>query len=180
MSQTLADRDLKKLIGSVLIGADPALLNPNGIELRLGTHVRFISTGEIKDIPEGGCIQVAPGESIVISSLEKLDFSEKAVHQHFPKCVLMAWITPTTTMMREGITHAATKVDAGFEGQLNWGLRNSSHKDVLIRRGEPIFKLTIELLAGDEVPERLYGARSADKYQHTEGILVSNRLVPAD
>ena len=68
-------------------------------------------------------------------------------------------------MMREGITHAATKVDAGFVGQLNWGLRNGSHKDVIIQRGEPIFKLTLMLLEPEEVPESPYGTKAGDKYQ---------------
>jgi deoxycytidine triphosphate deaminase len=33
----------------------------------------------------------------------------------------MALITPTTTMVREGAMNVATKVDAGFIGQPNWG-----------------------------------------------------------
>ena len=39
--------------------------------------------------------------------------------------MLMALITPTTTMMREGAMNVTTKVDAGFVGQLNWGLRQT-------------------------------------------------------
>ncbi len=180
MAKVLPDREIKKLIGSVIVDGDPGLLNPNGIELRLGDEIRFISTGEIKEIPGGCCAKLAPGESAVIVSLEKLDFSKKAVQAHYPNRMLMALITPTTTMMREGITHAATKVDAGFVGQLNWGLRNSSHKDVIIQRGEPIFKLTFMLLEPDEVPENPYGSKAGDKYQNTDGILVSARKVPAD
>src|SRR5438093_5930807 len=125
-------------------------------------------------------MKITPVDSLVIASLEKMDFSKKAVHQHYTNRMLMAFITPTTTTMREGITHAATKVDAGFVGQLNWGLRNSSHKDVTIQRGEPIFKLTINLLEGDEVPEKPYGTKTGDKYQNTEGILLSARRILAD
>ena len=64
----------------------------------------------------------------------------------------VALITPTTTMLREGIMQAATKVDAGFVGNLNWGFRNSSFKDFKMQHGEPIFKLTLFLLEGNEVP----------------------------
>ena len=58
-----------------------------------------------------------------------------------------------------------TKVDPGFVGQLNWGLRNSSFKDFILGYGEPIFKMTILLLEGGEVPEIPYGQRSEDRYQ---------------
>src|SRR5439155_5532111 len=78
------------------------------------------------------------------------------------------------------IIQAATKIDPGFEGLLNWGLRNSSYKDLIIGQGEPMFKLTVWLLEGDEVPEIEYGGRAEDKYQHTEGIKVSGRRIPAD
>jgi hypothetical protein len=94
--------------------------------------------------------------------------------------MLMALITPTTTMMREGAMNVATKVDAGFVGQLNWGLRNNSYKDLILQHGESIFKLTLLLLRGDEVPEKAYGDRDSDKYQHTEGIKLSGRRLPAD
>ena len=76
--------------------------------------------------------------------------------------------------------NVATKVDAGFVGQLNWGLRNNSHKDLILQHGESIFKLTLLLLQGDEVPEKVYGDRDGDKYQHTEGIKLSGRRIPAD
>src|SRR5436309_7386180 len=75
---------------------------------------------------------------------------------------------------------AATKIDAGFDGQLNWGFRNSSYNDFTLGRGESIVKLTLELLEGEEVPELEYGERSDDRYQNTDGILISARRIPAD
>ncbi len=180
MAAVLSDRDIKRLIGSVIKAADPSLINPNGIELRLGHHARFISTGEEVEIPPGSFLQIRPGESIVFASLEALDFSRETVSQVFPDSMLMALITPTTTMMREGAMNVATKVDAGFVGQLNWRLRNKSYKDLILQHGESIFKLTLLLLRGDEVPEKAYGDRDGDKYQHTEGIKLSGRRIPAD
>jgi len=73
---------------------------------------------------------------------------------------------------------AATKVDSGWDGYLNWGLRNSSIKDFILGYGEPIFKLTLFLLEGDEVPEIGYGGRAPDLYQGTEGITRSTRKIP--
>ena len=46
MAAVLSNRDIKALIGSVIKEADSNLINPNGIELRLGHRARFISTGE--------------------------------------------------------------------------------------------------------------------------------------
>ena len=45
MATVLSDRDIKGLIGSVIKDAELSVINPNGIELRLGHRARFISTG---------------------------------------------------------------------------------------------------------------------------------------
>lgn len=180
MARILADKDIKRIIDRVLTDADEKLLNPNGIELRLGKHVRFHSTGEEKELGPGMFLQVSPGETVVISSLETIDFSSETVRSIMPDAMLMGFITPTTTMMREGISQVATKIDAGFKGILNWGLRNGSIQKVTLQFGEPIFKLTIFALDKDESPELAYGERNKDTYQNTQGIARSTRRIPAD
>jgi deoxycytidine triphosphate deaminase len=180
MAKILADHDIKRLIGYILLDADESLLNPNGIELRLGKHVRFHSTGEEKDLKRGMFLQVNPGETVIISSLETIDFRAATVQTVMPHAMLMGLITPTTTMMREGISQVATKIDTGFRGKLNWGLRNGSIKELILKFGEPIFKLTIFLLDADESPEMAYGEREKDGYQDTDGIARSRRQIPAD
>jgi len=180
MARILADREIKKLIGDVLINADERLLNPNGIELRLGHEIRFLSTNEKRPIPAGHFVVVHAGEAVMISSVESLNFNKKTVHKHFPGCSLMALITPTTTMMREGMIQSATKVHAGYCGDLNWGFRNSSAKDFTMQQGEPMFNLTLFLLEDEEVPEVEYGDRSESKYQNSKGVVISQRRVPAD
>lgn len=180
MARILADRDVKRLIGSVLLDADEKLLNPNGIELRLGAHVFFLSTSEDKELTTGMFLQVNPGESVIISSVESIDFSRDAVQKILPDTMLMGLITPTTTMMREGISQVTTKIDAGFNGKLNWGLRNNSIQKLILQYGEPIFKLTIWALDPTETPDTPYGARERDSYQHTEGIAHSQRRIPVD
>jgi deoxycytidine triphosphate deaminase len=178
MAQILADKQIRKLIGTVILDADEDRLNPNGIEIRLGKDVIFQSTGEEKELGAGTFLKVRPGESVLISSYEDFRFTNEAIDKVFPGCDLMALITPTTTMMREGIMQAATKVDSGWNGHLNWGLRNSSIKDFILGYAEPIFKLTIFLLDGDEVPEVPYGQRTSDLYQGTQGIARSTRKIP--
>lgn len=180
MATILADREIGKLVGSVLIGADKSRINPNGIELRLGKHVQFHSTGEEKELRPGLFLKVSPGETVSISSIEQIDFTAPVVQAILPNAMLMGFITPTTTMMREGISQVTTKIDAGFRGVLNWGLRNGSTKDLILQYGEPIFKLTLFVLENDEVPETPYGERTADYYQNTEGIKRSARRLPAD
>lgn len=180
MAAILPDRDVKKLIGSVIADADPNLVNPNGIELRLGKHVLFHSTDEERELTSGQFLKVSPGENISISSRELIDFRSTKVQELFPGCTLMAFITPTTTMMREGISQAATKIDVGFHGVLNWGLRNSSTKDLILQYGEPVFKLTIFALDEHESPEIAYGDRPKDSYQGSEGIVRSARRIPAN
>ncbi len=117
---------------------------------------------------------------MVISSLEAIDFTAEAVHKVLPNRMLMGFITPTTTIMREGISQVATKIDAGFRGSLNWGLRNGSVKDLIIQYGEPIFKLTILVLEGEERPDFPYGSHPSHRYQDSEGVVRSGRRIPAD
>jgi deoxycytidine triphosphate deaminase len=114
----------------------------------------------------------------LISSLEKVDFTRETVSKHFPQSMLMAFITPTTTMMREGIAQVSTKIDAGFRGNLNWSLRNGSAKDLIVQSGEPILKLTIFRLDQHEAPQVGYGEGPHDQYQDTEGIKRSKRRIP--
>lgn len=179
MAKILADKDIKRLTGTVIQRADDARINPNGIEIRLGKNILFQSTSEEKELGPGLFLKVLPGESVLISSYETFDFRTETVQKLFPGCSLMAFVTPTTTMMREGIMQSSTKIDSGFRGTLNWGLRNSSIKDFILEFGEPIFKLTIFLVDKDETPEIAYGGRDKDRYQGTEGIAPSARKIPA-
>jgi len=164
----------------VILNVDEQRINPNGIEIRLGKHVLFQSTDEEKELGVGSFLKVLPGESVTISSYERFDFTKEAVGKTFPDCNIMAMITPTTTMMREGIMQSSTKVDSGWVGTLNWGLRNSSIRDFVLGYAEPIFKLTFFLLEGDEIPDIEYGDSANNRYQNTEGIARSTRTIPVN
>jgi deoxycytidine triphosphate deaminase len=179
LAKILADKEIRKLLGTVVLDGEETRINPNGMEIRLGKHVLFQSTDEEKELEPDMFLKVLPGESVIISSYERIDFSPRAVNGVFPHGNLMALITPTTTMMREGIMQSSTKIDPGFVGSLNWGLRNSSIRDFILGYREPIFKLTFFLLDGEEIPDTLYGERPDDRYQNTAGILRSTRTIPA-
>ena len=180
MAKVLPDTEIRRLFGTVILDAEEGCLNPNGIEVRLGKHVLFHSTDEEMELGPGKFVKVRPGESVAISSYERFNLKREVVHKIFPGRDLMALITPTTTMMREGILQASTKVDPGFKGNLNWGLRNSSIKDFILGYGEPIVNLTVILLEEGEIPEVPYGERDGDKYQDSQGIARSTRKIPAN
>jgi deoxycytidine triphosphate deaminase len=180
MANVLPDRDIQTLIGTVIIGGSEDCVRVNAYEVRLGYKAKFDSTGEEIEIPQGHFLEIEPGDFVTVQSLEELDFRLATVTALGKPNGMFAWITPTTTMMREGFLFASTKVDAGYKGHLNWGIRNSSIKTVKLQQGEHIFKLTIMELSAGEKPDKFYGDGKQDHYQGTSGIKESARLIPAD
>lgn len=180
MAYVLPDREIKSLLGTAILGGSEECIRINSYEVRLGAHVRFDSTGEEFDLPDGHYLEIEPGDFVTVESLERFDFSTKVLASAGNLCGLFALITPTTTMMREGFLFASTKVDPGYHGNLNWGIRNSSIKTVKLRQGERIFKLTLWGLDENEKPDKQYGESSIDHYQGTSGIKSSARVLPVD
>src|SRR5215813_14034877 len=88
MAKILADKDIKKLLGTVILNADEKRINPNGIEIRLGKHVLFQSTDEEKELSDGTYLKVLPGESVTIASFEDFTFTREAIDKVFPGCDL--------------------------------------------------------------------------------------------
>ncbi len=180
MASVLPDREIKKLLGRAIIGGSEDCIRINSYEVRLGHKARFDSTGEEIEIPDGCFLEIEPGEFVTVGSLEAFDFSAEISKVLGKPNGMFAWITPTTTMMREGFLFASTKVDAGYKGNLNWGIRNSSVKTVRLQQGEHLFKLTFMELSEGEKPDKFYGDDKQDQYQGTSGIKESTRLIPAD
>jgi deoxycytidine triphosphate deaminase len=180
MARILPDKEIRPLLEKAILGGSQDCVRHNSYELRLGNRAKFDSTGEELQIAEGHFLEIQPGDFVTISSWEKLDFRREAFAALGKKTNLMGLITPTTTMMREGFLFTTTKVDPGFRGDLNWGIRNSSIKAVRLKRGERLFKLTLYELGEDEVPEKVYGEEEQDSYQDAEGITPSARMIPAD
>ncbi len=180
MAKILADKDIKRLLDVCILKGSEDCIKPNSYELRLGSEVKFFATDERKKIEEGQFLEIDVGQMVSIASLETIDFTIEKVQQVFKKSMLMGFITPTTTMMREGFFLTATKIDAGFKGTLNWGIRNNSNKPIKLQYGEKLFKLTIFQLDPDESPEIPYGGRKTDFYQDSKGIVPSARKIPVD
>jgi deoxycytidine triphosphate deaminase len=75
LSRVLADKEIRKLLGTVILNGEEDRINPNGIEIRLGRHVLFQSTDEEKALESDMYLKVAPGESVIISSFERFDLT---------------------------------------------------------------------------------------------------------
>ena len=180
MARVLPDRELRALLNTVIINGSPDSVRVNSYKVRLGHTACFNSTGEQKKIPEGHYLEIEPGDFVTIESLERFDFSTKTLESVGKPNGIFAWITPTTTMMREGFLFASTKVDVGYRGTLNWGIRNSSVHSIKLKQGERLFKLTLMELGPDEAPEAVYGDKLQDQYQDTKGIRPSARMIEAD
>lgn len=179
MANVLPDREIKRLLGSAILDGSEGCIRINSYEVRLGHRAKFDSTAEEVNIPTGHFLEIEPGDFVTVESLESFDFSLPTLEQLGKQNGIFAWITPTTTMMREGFLFASTKVDAGYKGHLNWGIRNSSVKTVKLQQGERLFKLTLIELSEGERPDKFYGEDRQDQYQGTAGIRDSARMIPA-
>lgn len=180
MSKILSDKIIKKsIVGSAILNSEDNRINANGIELRLGSEVRFGSTGEKMTIKDKEYLVIKPGEKVFISSYETVDFSKDTIEKIFGKGkALVGFINPTTTIMREGISQVATKIDSGFKGNLSWSIRNGTTEEKLIAHGESIFKLTIFLLESEEeFPENFYGDNKDHHYQNSKGLEESRKVI---
>ena len=175
MAKILNDTELKKLLGTVIVGGDPSSIKPNSYVLRLGASGEFINTGkeyELGKMKKG--IRVHPGHSVGVTALEAIDFRRETVRRHYPDQDLHGVISPTTDLSREGIVAPTTQVDAGYYGTPNWTLTNTSSEERRFVFKERLFRLTIFLLQEGETPENLYKG----DYQSQLGYVRSRRQGP--
>ena len=183
MAQILSDKEIRKLIDKAIISeADPEQVRANSYVLRMGKEVRFFSTREKKAGSLGDILVVNPGDSVLVHSIETMDFSQSTIDELYQGKQLCAFLTPSTTLVREAMQLPSTKVDPGYIGTLNWTIRNSGVEPLQMEMGEPIFKATFFLLSdNEEIPEKDYGARSErDFYQGKTGLVDSKRRLPVD
>lgn len=175
MATILNDGELKKLIGTVIVGGQEASIRPNSYVLRLGAEGEFLSAGKpftLGKAKKG--IRISAGHSVAVTALETIDFRAETVEPIYPGCALHAIISPTTDLSREGIVAPTTQVDAGYHGTLNWTITNTSSEERRYLHGENLYRLTILKLEGGEVPLVLYSGA----YQDRTGYVRSQRKGP--
>ena len=183
MAKILSDKEIEKLCEKQIISnVDKKQIRANSYSFRLGEEVRFVSTNERKTGNIGEILEINAGDSALIISCEVVDFGNEKVGELYNDCQLCAFITPTTTLIREGIQLLTTKIDPGYHGTLNWTIRNSGVEPIKLEFGEPIYKATFFLLIDEEeLPEKLYGEREErDFYQNKFGLVDSVRRLPVD
>jgi deoxycytidine triphosphate deaminase len=172
MAHILNDTDLRKLIGTVIIGGDEGCIKSNSYVVRLGADGEFLSVGKEFSLgKKKKGIKIQPGHSVAVTSFETLDFRRETVRLIYPNCDLYAFLSPTTDLSREGIVAPATNVDPGFHGTLNWTLTNTSSEERKFVFMETIFRLLILKLSEGEVPQNVY----AGDYQSKIGYVRSQR-----
>lgn len=173
MATLLCDKDLERLIGTVIRDGDPECLRPNSYVIRLGSEGEFINTGKeftLGDKKKKG-IRIQPGHSVAVTAFETIDFRRETVHQIYPGKDLHGFISPTTDLSREGIVAPTTQVDAGYCGTLNWTLTNTSSEERRFVYKERIFRLAVFRLDEGENPAHLY----VGDYQDQTGYVRSRR-----
>jgi deoxycytidine triphosphate deaminase len=179
VSDILADRDLMRLLNKCLLQGHQDFVKANTYELRLGGKARFRNTDERVSLVAGEYLEVGPGETVDLTSLEVIDFRSDTVTEIFPGKALMGLLTNRTTLMREGISFPATKIDPGFYGTLDWVFKNHEFQAVILPYGEPLVNLVVFQLSAGERPDFQYGHRSSDYYQGSSGLKASGRQLPA-
>ncbi len=157
MATILSDKELKKLLGNVIVDGDVSCLRPNSYILRLGKTGEFLNSGKefyIGKKKKG--IRIQPGHSVAVTSYETIDFSRETIQKIFPKHDLHGMLCPTTDLSREGIVAPATQIDAGYNGTLNWTITNTSNEERRFIYKEKIYRLLILKLGEGETPDKLY------------------------
>ena len=173
MAQILNDKEIKKLLGTVIINGDKDSIRPNSYIMRVGGVGAFLDSKKDKkfNIGENQGIKLPAGYAVAVTALETIDFRQETVEKIYPGCSLHGFLTPTTDLSREGMTVPGTQVDAGYRGTLNWTIHNSSSGEACFAYGERLFRLTILKLDSEEVPEHYYDGA----YQGKEGHVSSKR-----
>ena len=138
----LGDRDLKYYIEKKRIVIEPfddEIIRENGVDLRLGnqvarlrrTSITLDSSNPPEDlspyyaIEESDEILIAPGEVVLLTSLEYLKLPED----------IMAFVELRSSFARLGLLMPPTIIDAGFEGNVTLEVHGSAFP-VLLRRGQ--------------------------------------------
>lgn len=138
---------------------DAALVNPASIDLRLGGDFRrWIGDGWGQQVsaPNGGTIEMDPGEFLLCCSLETVCVPAEACAALFSK----------SSTGRRGIEHLhAGWIDPGFNGQLTWELKNVTPSTAKLIVGAPLMQMVLYGLTA--TPLRTYA--QTGRYQHQTG-----------
>ena len=102
-------------------------------DLRIGEQFRDHRSSAVKNIPEGGVIELRPGSAFVIQTEESI---------HLP-IKMFGIIAPKVTLLERGLSSTFSKVDPGYDGHLLVTLFNLGKTTVFLNRGDRFCALTL-------------------------------------
>ena len=84
MASLLSDKEIIKLIGTVIINGDISFVRPNSYVLRLGKTGEFLNADKEFElgVNKKG-IKVSPGHSVALTAFETIGFRRKTVSEIF-------------------------------------------------------------------------------------------------
>lgn len=137
----LSDQDIQTAqdAGSIKITPfDAGQIDPASYDLRVGNQAASSSEGKKINLQETGFIQVRPGDFVIVSTLEWLEFDT----QHAARFGL------TSSYSRHGlIATTGAQIDPGFRGRLFVGLTNLSSKEITLPQGDKFITVEFHRLA---------------------------------
>lgn len=108
-------------------------LTPVGYDLRIGDEYSVSTRAEKRPLEKGAQFRIAPGETVFISSLERLTMPTSKL--------LSGLVVSKVSLTAQGMTNDTTTVDPDWSGNLLLVMHNMSKKAVLLRQGQAICTL---------------------------------------
>lgn len=172
----LSDRDLAARLadGSLVVDpiTDPDIqIQPNGIDVRLGTHFKFAEPQDEPVEPDEGhdfieCfdvnndgVTVRPDDFVLATTKERVEVPPD----------LTAVLDGRSSVGRIGITVHSTagRIDAGYEGEITLEISNESPSPVRLYPEMRMGQLVFEQMTSPA--ERPYGSERGSSYQEQAG-----------
>jgi dCTP deaminase len=128
----LADWEIKRAIELKQLTVDPfdeTLIQPNGIDIRLGSEFKFIGKQSKFTAPS---VVIKPHETLLCTSYERLRMPRD----------LAGLICLKSTFARKGLTAPTTVVDSGYEGRLTLVL-TAGPLEIQLEVGQPIWYMLL-------------------------------------
>ncbi|NQV08665.1 hypothetical protein HQ529_02300 [Candidatus Woesearchaeota archaeon] len=148
-------------------------LNPEGVgfDIRVGEIYKLTSKGylgvdnrntpnieKIADISDGDKkVVLAPGEFILVKTIEKVNLPSKKININHEPCYLMMDVYPRSTLQRCGVYFKGTKTDPGYHGELTFSLKNVSEFPFELELGARIANVVFKEVYGEL--SRAYGGQ---------------------
>lgn len=175
----LCDRHIRESLatGELVITPLPedesTWLQPAGVDLRISDefrrpdpHVRHVrphalTGGEFTEpcgLNADGEFRLRPGEFVLARTMEWVKIPQGCAGN----------LDERSTYARCGVLMhlVAGNIEPGFEGHITLELANLTQRDILLKPGEPVVQLTLNMLS--DMPERDYASKGG-RYQSSHG-----------